>query len=151
MTAQITRWFKYDEPTGNGRVEAVIRTVYQTGPNDIVRDDDVQHGTVAYDALEVMDQNEEVQNHTHDDGSVMLSGLSDETEDELLETFEAIDMAEQIRRWVNQGLSAATALDFYMVSREGWSQSKWAKQRGVSQQAVSDNVGKAKEKLETRV
>jgi len=35
-----------------------------------------------------------------------------------------------------------------MVSREGWSQSTWAKQRGVSQQVVSDNVGKAIEKLE---
>lgn len=148
MTTQITRWFQYGEPTGNGRVEAVIRTVYQTGSNGAVRDDDVQHGTVAYEALDLMDENEQVQHHTHDDGSVMLSGLSEEAEDKLLETFEAIDMAEQIRRWVNQGLSAATALDFYMVSREGWSQSKWAKQRDVSQQAISDNVGKAKEILE---
>jgi len=148
MTAQITRWFEYREPTGNARVEAVIRTTYQTGPSERPRDDDVQHGTVEYDALDVMEQNEEVQHHTHDDGSVMLSGLSEETEDELLETFKPIDMAEQIRRWVNQGLSAATALDYYMVEREGWSQSAWAKQRGVSQQAVSDNVGKAMKKLE---
>jgi len=97
MTAQSTRWFEYDEPTGNGRVKAVIRTTYQTGPNERSRDDDVQHGTVGYDALEVIDENEEVQHHTHDDGAVMLSGLSVDAEEELLETFEPIEMAEQVR------------------------------------------------------
>ena len=86
--AQNTRWFAYGEPTGNDRVKAEIRTAYQTGPNEPPRDDDVKTGTVEYEALEMMDEHGEVQEHTHEDGSVMLSGLSPETEEEFLETFE---------------------------------------------------------------
>jgi len=98
MTGQSTRWFQYGEPTGDGRGKAVLRTTYQTRPKERSRDDDVQHGTVGYDALDVMDGNEEVQYHTHDDGAVMLSGLSPDTEEELLETFEPIDLEEQVRQ-----------------------------------------------------
>jgi len=98
MMAQRTRWFEYHEPTGNGRVKADIRTEYQTGPNERPRDDDVQQGTVAFSALDVMEQNEEVQQHTHVDGSVMLSVLSEEAEDTLLRTFKHIGMTERIRR-----------------------------------------------------
>jgi len=90
--AQRTRWFECHEPTGNGRVKADIRTEYQTGPNERPRDDDVQQGTVAFSALDVMEQNEEVQQHTHVDGSVMLSVLSEEAEDTLLRTFKHIGM-----------------------------------------------------------
>lgn len=87
---QRTRWFEYGEPTGEGRVEAEIRTTYHTGPNEW-RDDDVQRGTVALEALEALEDNEEVQEHTHDDGSVMLSALSEDAEAELLETFQSAE------------------------------------------------------------
>lgn len=91
MTVQQTRWFAYDEPTGNERVEAEIRTVYQTGPNEPSREDDVTIGTVGYEALEMMDEDEEIQRHTHEDFSVLLSGLSAEKEQEFLKTFQEDD------------------------------------------------------------
>lgn len=90
MSAQTERWFVYGEPAGENSVEAEIITAYHTGPNE-QREDDVRRGTVGYDALEMMEKNEEIQHHTHDDGSVLLSGLSLETEDELLATFEEND------------------------------------------------------------
>lgn len=89
MTTETTRWFEYGEPTGDGRVAATVRTTYQTGPNEKPCDDDVERGTVAFDALDLIETDEEIQQHTHDDGSVLLSGLSAETEERLLETFDS--------------------------------------------------------------
>lgn len=83
-----TYWFEYGEPTADDRVEAEIRTTYQTGPNAPRRDDDVQDGTVGFEALEMMEENEEIQEHLHQDGSVCLSGLPEEVETEFLKTFE---------------------------------------------------------------
>lgn len=104
MTAQPTRWFEYGEPTGEPeRFEATIRTTYETGPNES-REDDVIEGTVGAEALVLMDFIDEIVEHTHDDGSVMLSGLSDEVEDELLETFEEETYgAEVTRESVDEG------------------------------------------------
>lgn len=89
MSPTPSRWFSYGEPTGNGRVEAEIRTTYESGPNE-QRDDDVREGTVAFEALEVLEESEAVQEHRHDDGSVLLSALPHDVEDELLETFEPV-------------------------------------------------------------
>lgn len=143
--AQVTRWFEYGEPVGNQRVEATLRTTYETGPNES-RDDDVEEGTVGYAALDVLEENEEVQYHTHDDGSVMLSGLSAEAEEELLATWRSAegDTAEQIRRLVSEDCTAAAAVDYVMVEERGWSQTDWAEQRGTTQQAVSENIRRAK-------
>ena len=85
---QNTRWFAYGEPTENGRVEAEVRTTYQTGPNEPSREDDVKTGTVGFEALDMMEEDDEIKHHTHEDDSVLLSGLSPETEEEFLETFE---------------------------------------------------------------
>lgn len=46
------------------------------------------------------------------------------------------------------GCSPAEAIDYYAVERRGISQSDWADERGVSQQAVSGNVSKARDILE---
>jgi len=86
--ANPTRWFEYGEPTGNDRVEATIRTTYQTGPNERSREDDVRRGTVSYDALDLLDNDEEIAEHIHDDGSVLLSALSADAEERLLTTFQ---------------------------------------------------------------
>lgn len=83
-----TRWFEYGEPTGNDRVEVIIRTVYQTGPGEVPREDDVQHGTISIDALNRLDTDEEIREHVHSDGSVLLSALSVDAEERLLETLQ---------------------------------------------------------------
>jgi hypothetical protein len=48
---------------------------------------------------------------------------------------------------VNQGLSPAEALDFWMVEMHDARANAWAEERGTSHQAVSENVRKAREKL----
>lgn len=40
------------------------------------------------------------------------------------------------------------SIDYWMVEREDWSQSEWARQIGVNQQAVSQNVRKARDHLD---
>lgn len=86
MTAQVTHWMEYGEPTDDGRVEATKRVVYQTGPNE-QRDDDVTRGTLSMDALDVWDENPEA---VHDDGSLELSALDDETRAALEAEFEPL-------------------------------------------------------------
>lgn len=46
------------------------------------------------------------------------------------------------------GLGRYEAIDYYMTEEQGLSQSEWAERRAVSQQAVSENVAKARERLE---
>lgn len=146
MTAQTSRWFEYGEPTGSGRVEARIRTTYQTGPNEQTRDDDIEFGTVSFDALGLLDTDAEISSHQHDDGSVLLSALSDDAERRLLDTFEADDTLVQL---IRHGCTPPEAVDYLLVEERGWSQTAWADVRGVGQGSVSENVSKARDKLET--
>ena len=46
-----------------------------------------------------------------------------------------------------QGLERYEGIDYHMTEVEGLSQTEWADRRGASQQAVSENVSKAREKL----
>lgn len=46
-----------------------------------------------------------------------------------------------------QGLERAEAIDYHMVERNGLTQTEWAERRGIAQGSVSENVTKAKEKL----
>lgn len=92
--SEISRWFLHGEPTGDGRVEAEIRRHYSTGPNEPERGPDLIEGTVGFEALAYMDESEEIKRHTHEDGSVLLSALDDEVEEELLETFQKKDELE---------------------------------------------------------
>lgn len=48
---------------------------------------------------------------------------------------------------VDEGLSPAEALDYWMAEVRNHSQTEWADKRGKSQQAVSKNVRKARRKL----
>lgn len=87
MSAEETHWIEYGDPTGTGRIEATKRTIYATGPNES-RDDDVTHGTLGHEALELIEEDPEVQEQLHEDGSVMLSALPDEKRDKLMATWE---------------------------------------------------------------
>lgn len=144
MTRQITRWFEYGEPVGN-RVEARLITEFETGPNEPARPAEIERGTVAFDAFTVMDEHDEIIRHTHDDFTVMLSGLSDEAEEALLETFEP---ASELELLIREGCTPPEAADYLMVESRDWSQTAWANVRGVVQASVSENVSKAREKLD---
>lgn len=47
-----------------------------------------------------------------------------------------------------QGLARYEAIDYYAVEIEGLTQTEWADRRGAAQQSVSENVSKAREKLD---
>lgn len=151
MTHQPTRWFEYGEPVGAGdRVEAAVRTTYETGPNEAdVRTPDVERGTVAIDALDLL-EDEAIAEHAHTDGRVQLSALPAGAEERLLGTFErsAWDRLEELVR--DHDISNAAAVDHVATEARGLSQSEWARRRGVGQQAVSDAVARAREHLESR-
>lgn len=57
------------------------------------------------------------------------------------------DGADAIALLVRRGCSPAEAIDWFATEDSYWSQTEWAKWRGVSQQNVSGNVSKAREKL----
>lgn len=48
---------------------------------------------------------------------------------------------------IERGCTPAEALDYYMAEVGPETQTSWAETRGVSQQAVSENVTKARDKL----
>lgn len=50
--------------------------------------------------------------------------------------------------YFRRGAERYEAIDYYAVEDEGLTQTEWAKRRGASQQAVSENVAKAREKLD---
>lgn len=49
---------------------------------------------------------------------------------------------------VESGLSPAEAIDYHAVVEVGMTQTDWAEKRGIGQGSVSENVSKAKKKLE---
>ena len=49
---------------------------------------------------------------------------------------------------VERGLSPAEAVDYQAVTENGMTQTEWADRRGVAQGTVSENVSKAKAKLD---
>jgi hypothetical protein len=60
-----------------------------------------------------------------------------------------VGMEYYIQGMVENGASAAEALDYYMVEIKGMTQTEWARERGVDQSAVSKNVKEAKSHLDT--
>lgn len=143
MTLQTTRWFQYGEPLGDC-VEAKVITAYHTGPHE-TREDEVRHGTVAIEALELLDTDEEIKQHTHDDRLVNLSALSPEGEGRLMQYFSPDN---DITRLIRQGCTPPEAIDYHMVEQKNWSQNGWKAVRGVTQSTISQNIAKAKEKVE---
>ena len=144
MTAP-TRWFEYGEPIGNQYVEAWVRTIYQTGPNEPSREDEIERGVISFEALELLENDEEIRQHLHDDGSLMLSGLSANAEERFMTHFES---ESDLTRLIRTGCSPSEAVDYLMVEERGWTQSAWADVRGIGQGSVSENVAKAKEELD---
>lgn len=53
----------------------------------------------------------------------------------------------RIHDLIRDGLSPSEAVDYHMTVEGEFTQEEWAKERGRSQQAISDNVRKAREKL----
>lgn len=140
--SQPTRWLEFGEPIGDDRVEAVRRTSYETGPNEELREPDVVRGTLPIERLDLL-EDDRVGEHLHQDGSIMLSGLDDETEDELLEGWErtAWDRVEELIS--DEDLTPVQAVDYVAVEERGLSQVEWASRRGTSQGNVSDRVSEA--------
>jgi len=144
MTVQTTRWFEYGEPVGDRRAEAWVRTTYHAGPNEPTREDEIGRGLIDFEGLDLLEQDDEIQQHIHDDGSLLLSGLSVEAEERLLDYFEPEGELTQL---IRAGCSPAEALDYHMVEQEGWTQSAWADVRDIGQQSVSENIAKARATL----
>lgn len=145
MASNRTKWIKTGEPTGNNDVMVEIRTTYQTGPQES-RDDDVKHGTAEIEIFELIQNNQEIQNHRHDDGSIMFSALSCETQERLMETITLFDRVEEL---ILKGCSPTEAIDYHAVENKGWSQSSWARNvRDVDPSSVSENVNRAHNKIE---
>lgn len=140
--AEVTHWLEYGEPIGNQRVEAVHRVTYMTGPNE-QRDDDVIHGTLTFEGLELF-ESEEYDTALHDDGLLMLSALEDKKRDTIMAEFEALPEMAQL---IVKGCNPAEAVDYQMVEVEGFTQTAWAELTNRVQQTVSENVSKARAKL----
>lgn len=49
---------------------------------------------------------------------------------------------------MKQGVERIEAIDYHVVEREGLTQTEWAEKRDVDQSTVSENVAKAKNKLD---
>lgn len=89
MTAEVTHWLEYGEPTGDGRVEATHRITYMTANE--TRGDDVIEGTLSYEGLVFgFGENADAE-HVHDDGSLLLSALDDEKRAAVMDEFEPND------------------------------------------------------------
>jgi len=144
MTVQTTRWFEYGEPVGDRRAEAYIRRTYQTGPNEETRPDDIERGLITFEGLDLLEHDAELREHIHDDGSLLLSGLSVEAEERLLAHFKT---ESELTQLIRAGCSPAEAIDYQKVEQEGWTQSAWADVRDIGQQSVSENIAKARATL----
>lgn len=143
------RWFEYGERISDVRVEAVIRTTYETDPHESeVQTPDVRRGTIEIDALELLQEDEEIAENMRPDGRVLLSGLSSDAEERLLDTFErdAWDRVEELVR--DHGCSKAVAVDYVAVEERGMSQSEWARRvDGLGQPNVSESIDKAEKSI----
>lgn len=58
--------------------------------------------------------------------------------------------ADPLTDLIEKGCSPAEALDYHMTKERGLSPTEWADQRGITPQTVSENVSKAKQKLNAR-
>ena len=92
-------------------------------------------------------------------GAMLNAGTADR---ELKGYFKAIDRerdkpitphtvrrrADRLESLIRKGLSPAEALDYWAVEERGHTQSGWAEMREIGQGSVSENIAKAKAKLD---
>lgn len=87
-----------------------------------------------------------------DDSEHYDPGSIDETlaaaQEKLNDAIEARPVDEGLVALIQRGCSCPEAVDYYAVEHRGLSQSGWADERGVSQPTVSENVAKARAKLD---
>lgn len=141
-----SRWFEYGDPGTSDRVPVVLRTTYETGSNEGARSDDVEFGSIPLEDLALLDE-EPIAGHAHSDGSVLLSALPDDAEAELLANYESDAERQDLADLIDAGCSSAEAVDYLMTHRTPVTQVEWAERRGITQQTVSENVSKARDKL----
>lgn len=127
---------EYREPTGNNRVRAIKRITYETGPLKS-KSDDVELGTLPMEMLEMWDTSE----HVHEDGSLMLSGLDDETREQIEAAFEPAPINEIAERIAET--TAARGVDSYAVNEWGLTAAEWGEMTGRDRSTVARNVRRA--------
>lgn len=64
------------------------------------------------------------------------------------EEFEESRYVQLLELIQNGGLTPAEAIDYVVCEMDDWPQTAWADSRGVDQSTVSENVGKARAKLD---
>lgn len=108
---------------------------FADGETNWVRD------AVAHERERLPDESE---HHDPDEIDAQLASA----EQRLNDALESRPVDEGLVALLQRGCSPAAAIDYYAVEHRGISQSDWADERGVSQQAVSGNVAEAREILD---
>lgn len=143
---EITYWFDYGDPGTTDRVPVVLRESYQTGPNEPARFDNLEFGTIPVDNLALLDE-EPFVDHIHSDGSMTWGSIPEEDMDRLLDGFETDRTRQKILDLTDAGCSPAEILDYLMTEKVPVSQVEWSRRRDKSQQAINENVRKARKNL----
>lgn len=147
MTATPTHWLEYGEPVDGDRVQATKRVTYQTGPNE-AREDDVTIGTLPMAAIEIWDESD----HVHDDGTLMLSAVDDDTRDYLESVFEPtapMDVEEEIDALTTAGLLTERQAEAFVYREvELVPRGAAADEMDIATSTLDDYVGDAKSKIQ---
>ena len=143
---EINYWFDYGDPGATDRVPVILRKSYQTGPNEPARPDDIEFGTIPTDNLGLLDE-EPFVDHIHSDGSITWNTIPEEDMDRLLDGFEPDRTRQKILDLTDAGCSPAEIHDYLMTEKIPVSQAEWSRRRGRSQQAINENVRKARKNL----
>jgi hypothetical protein len=146
MDALTTRYLELHEAINHEELRATLRESYQTRPGEEDREDSLEHGTVSTDIAGVIKSHDDVLDQFEQDRVINLSLVSDDAQEELLETFTPLDDSfNLVRQWIKLGVNPAAAVDYYYVNVEGLTQKDWAEERGVTPQAVHHNISLAEE------
>lgn len=152
MEVLTTRYLEIHEPITHEELRATLRESYQTRPMEPDREDSVEHGVVTVSIASVLNDHEDLKQQFHENRTLNLSLVSSDVESEILETFTSFDdMMDIVRKWIKLGVNPTVALDYYMVRVKGLSQKEWADDRGVTSQAVSQNISIAEEGFDSSV
>lgn len=136
-----------------------------TSSADVQEDLDVSQSTAAV-LSELFDSLEEVQDHyEHMNEFLGFRGISVSANEEISEALDALEddeeeddvqddvedgrdvELEEVAELLERGLTPPTAIDYLATVEGPYTQAEWSEIRGVSQQAISDNVRKAHDEL----